>query len=35
MGRIQVDLLINGTGGPMHFQVNPAHAIRLQVIWGG
>jgi hypothetical protein len=35
MGRIEVDLLITGTGGPMHFQGNPAHAVRLLVIWGG
>jgi hypothetical protein len=35
MGRIEVDLLIAGTGGPMHFQGNSAHAVRLLVIWGG
>jgi hypothetical protein len=35
MGRIEVDLLIAGTGGPMHFRGNPAHAVRVLVIWGG
>jgi len=35
MGRIEVDLLIAGTGGSIDFQGNPAHAIRLLVIWGG
>jgi hypothetical protein len=35
MGRIEVDLLIAGTGGPMHFQGNPAHAVRVLVICGG
>jgi hypothetical protein len=35
MGRMEVDLLIAGTGGSIDFQGNPAHAIRLLVIWGG
>jgi hypothetical protein len=35
MGRIEVDLLIAGTGGPMHFQGNPADAIRPLVVWVG
>jgi len=35
MGRIEVDLLIAGTGGSIYFQGNPAHAITLVVIWGG
>jgi hypothetical protein len=35
MGRIEADLLIAGTGGPMHFQGNPADARRLLVTWGG